>query len=98
VRQSLFRLAFLLCCIGAASWLAWTAEHGERGRERLVERQAQFKRLVEILDDEARKRDSLARRVNLMRSGKLDPDMLDERSRKMLEFSHPDDVVVLLKY
>jgi len=97
LRVFLTRLTFILCCIGAASWLAWTAEHGERGSDRLVERKANFKQLVETLVEEADKRDAMARRVALLRSGKLDPDMLDERARKMLEFSHPNDVVVILK-
>ena len=32
-------------------------------------------------------------RVSLLRSGGIDPDMLDERSRFQLNFAHPRDLV-----
>ena len=32
-------------------------------------------------------------RVSLLRSGGIDPDMLDERARYQLNFSHPNDLV-----
>ncbi len=94
-----FRFAkflFPLGCLTAAGFFAWTAVHGERGLNRLEERRVKFVDLVETLSEEADRRDAFARRVALMRSGKLDPDMLDERAREMLEFSHPDDVIVFL--
>lgn len=36
-------------------------------------------------------------RVSLLRSGNLDPDMLDERARYQLEFAHPRDLVRMVK-
>jgi cell division protein FtsB len=36
------------------------------------------------------------RRVSLLRSDKLDPDMLDERARAMLDYVDPRDVTLLL--
>src|SRR6202049_2010667 len=36
-------------------------------------------------------------RVSLLRSGGLDPDLLDERARAMLDYAHPHDVVMMLK-
>ncbi len=40
-------------------------------------------------------RDRLAHRVALLRSDHLDPDMLEERARVMLNLVHPDEVVIL---
>lgn len=41
-------------------------------------------------------RADLERSVALMRPDNLDPDMLEERARTVLDFVHPDDVVILL--
>ncbi len=37
----------------------------------------------------------LARRVALVRSESLDPDLLDERARAVLNLAHPDDLVIV---
>jgi cell division protein FtsB len=36
-------------------------------------------------------------RVSLLRSDKLDPDLLDERARMMLNYAHPRDLVLMLR-
>jgi len=38
-----------------------------------------------------------ARRVSLLRSDRIDPDMLDERARVLLNYAHPNDVVLFVK-
>jgi cell division protein FtsB len=35
-------------------------------------------------------------RANLLRSDHLDPDMLEERARLLLDFGHPDDLIINL--
>lgn len=40
-------------------------------------------------------RDALERRVRMLRPDSLDPDMVEEQGRRMLNFSHPDDVVLI---
>ncbi len=35
------------------------------------------------------------RRVSLLRSASLDPDMLDERARALLEYAHPNDLTLI---
>jgi cell division protein FtsB len=37
-------------------------------------------------------------RVALLRSGALDPDLLDERARAMLDYADPHDVVMMRKH
>jgi cell division protein FtsB len=37
------------------------------------------------------------RRVALLKSDSLDPDMLDERARAILNYVHPHDAVLILK-
>lgn len=40
-------------------------------------------------------RTKLEHRVALLRPDQLDPDMLEERARTMLDFVHPDEFVVM---
>lgn len=35
------------------------------------------------------------RRVALLKSDRLDPDMLDERARALLDYVHPDDLTLM---
>ena len=37
----------------------------------------------------------LENHVKLLNPSSLDPDMLEERARLMLNFGHPDDVIIL---
>lgn len=37
----------------------------------------------------------LDHRVKLMRPGSMDPDLLDEKSREMLDYSKPNEIIVL---
>lgn len=41
------------------------------------------------------KREGLERRVRMLRPDSLDPDMVEEQGRRLLNFSHPDDVVLI---
>ena len=41
------------------------------------------------------RRMELEHRVRLLHPNSLDPDMLDERARLMLNYGHEDDVVVI---
>jgi len=34
----------------------------------------------------------LERKVSLLRPESLDPDMVEEQGRRLLNFSHPDDI------
>jgi len=36
------------------------------------------------------------RRIALLKSGNLDPDMLDERARALLDYVHPNDLTLML--
>lgn len=40
-------------------------------------------------------RGALEKRVMSLRPGSLDPDMIEEQGRRMLNFSHPDDILII---
>ena len=40
-------------------------------------------------------RDELQHRTELLRNDSMDPDMLDEKSRELLNYSKPNEIVIL---
>jgi cell division protein FtsB len=46
------------------------------------------------LSETSQKRSVLAHRVKLLARTSLDPDMLDERARLMLNYGHPNETVI----
>lgn len=49
----------------------------------------------ETLDTLKRDREALERRVLLMRPERADPDLLEEEARKTLNYSKPNEIIVL---
>lgn len=79
------------CIVG---YFAYHSVEGERGltafvrlTERITEAQTQ---LAELKSE----RQAIERRVKLLRTDNLDPDMLDERARQILNYSRPDEVII----
>ena len=70
---------------------AYTGNHGLRAKQDLDHQIAQM--TVELSRLKA-ERTVWERRVPLLRSDKLDPDMLDERARALLDFVDPNDLVL----
>ena len=86
-----------LTCFGFLGYFAYhlfVGNHGLDARARLLNE-------VKLLDAELKGleavRGHLDRDVALMRADELDPDMLDERARAILNFSHPNDIVMMNK-
>ncbi len=84
----------LLAC-GAAGYFAYhlqTGDHGLEARTKLEGRKAvlegEFAGLEAV-------RLRLERDVALLRPESLDPDMLDERARAILNLAHQDDLIML---
>lgn len=81
--------------LGALAYLGYHFFEGERGlkaswsvEQRLAKAAAERKALTA-------ERQRLEARVALLREDTLDPDMLDERLRLMLNLVQPNDVVIL---
>jgi cell division protein FtsB len=72
---------------------AYTGNHGLKARHDLEQ---QIARLSEELAHAKAERTQWERRVALLRSDRLDPDMLDERARALLNDVDPHDLVLLL--
>ena len=85
---------FAALFIGYFAVNAFTGNHGLRAQADLDQQ------LTAMQDELARlkaERSDLERRVQLLRSNQIDPDMLDERARALLDYADPRDLVLLLK-
>jgi cell division protein FtsB len=84
--------AILACIVG---YFIYHSVEGERGWVAQVNLQnevdAARQRLVRLQHE----RQGLEHRVQLMRPGSMDPDLLEEESRKTLDFTKPGEIVIL---
>jgi cell division protein FtsB len=71
---------------------AYTGDRGLKAKEDIEREKAT---LTQELAELREQRMEWSRRVALLRSGSLDPDMLDERARAMLHYVHERDLVLL---
>ena len=83
--------------LGLAAYFGYHAVNGNRGL--LAQQQlsgnlnAKEKQLAAL----RRERESLERKVLRLRSGSLDPDLIDELAREALSMVEPEDVIILLE-
>ena len=73
---------------------AYTGNHGLRAQQDLDQ---QFEVLNDELSRLKQERGEWQRRVNLLQSNSIDPDMLDERARAVLNYLDPRDLTLMLK-
>jgi cell division protein FtsB len=88
----LYALAALL--IGYFGVNAYTGNHGLKARQDLDQQIAEINHELAQIKAE---REQWRRRVALLKSDRIDPDMLDERARALLHYVDPRDVTVLIK-
>jgi cell division protein FtsB len=79
--------------IGYFAVNAFSGNNGLRAQADLDQQLATLKQELAQLKTE---RSLLERRVALLRSDRIDPDMLDERARALLGFADPRDLTLLL--
>jgi cell division protein FtsB len=72
---------------------AYTGNHGIRARQGL---DAQLARLERERDDLRQERQRWERRVALLKPQSIDPDMLDERARALLDYVDPRELTLML--
>jgi cell division protein FtsB len=89
---ALYTIAALV--IGYFGVNAYSGNHGLRARQDLDQQIAQFSDELESLKAE---RATWERRVALLRPRSIDPDMLDERARVLLNYADPRELTLRLK-
>jgi cell division protein FtsB len=79
------------------SYFGFHAYHGEHG----IHAKQQFLGQIEELNGQLailrKEKGEVARRVALLRTDAIDPDMLDERAREILNFADPRDLVLVMR-
>ena len=88
----LYTAAALL--IGYFGVNAYTGAHGLKAKQDLAQ---QMDALSAELTRLKRERAQWEHRVALLRADGLDPDMLDERARALLEYVHPRDLILITR-
>jgi cell division protein FtsB len=89
---ALYTIAALL--IGYFGVNAYTGKYGLNAQQEL---DAEIVRLTGELARLKQERADAERRIALLRSDSIDPDMLDERIRAQLDFADPHDLVRMIK-
>lgn len=82
-----------VCVVG---YFAYHTVHGERGLVALTHLQGEVADAGATLAQVRAERQELERRATLLRPDHLDPDLLEERARAVLNYSHPDELIILL--
>ena len=80
--------------IGYFAVNAFSGNHGLRAKQQL---DAQITELTGEFGRVESEHKQWERRVSLLRSDRLDADLLDELARRELEYLHPRDVTMILK-
>jgi len=88
---ALYTLAALL--IGYFGVNAFSGNHGLKAKQDIDQQIASLSTELARLQIERRQWE---RRVALLKSNGLDPDMLDERARSLLDYVHPNDLTLML--
>jgi cell division protein FtsB len=84
---------FAALFIGYFAVNAFTGNHGLRAKQQLEQQLASMQKELAELKTE---REKWEKRVSLLRSDRIDPDLLDESARALLGYVDPRDLVFLI--
>lgn len=90
-------LSVSLVCLALLGYFAWHAYKGPRGYGYQHGLESKAALLQDEFDTEQRARVRLEHKVALLRPESLDPDMLDEMARSLLEVAAPNELVTFQK-
>ena len=83
----------LMACL--VVYFVYHAVQGERGLLARLRLETELRELKAFSNDLGQERRALEDRVGLLRLDNLDPDMLEERARLLLNYGHGEDLVIL---
>jgi cell division protein FtsB len=93
-RARLIALPVIAACFVA--YFLYHAVQGDRGIIAWIVLSQQIRDAEAALANIAAERRVLERRVELLRPESLDPDLLEERARIVLNFARPNELIILL--
>ena len=80
-----------------AAYFGYHAVHGERGVISFLRLKQEVVTARDAHDALVAQRQTIEHRVGLLNPGTLDPDMLDERARLMLNYGLADEIVIFIE-
>jgi cell division protein FtsB len=89
LRAGLFALVLYIVAGAVIGYFGLNAYSGNRGLRAKLDLDEQIAQLNDELAGLKAERARWERRVLLLRSGSIDPDMLDERARALLNYADP---------
>jgi cell division protein FtsB len=92
-----FDLVVMAACLALLGYFAWHGFKGPRNFDHRDQLLAKAEKLDGVLQEIRTERLALDKRVALMRPESIDPDMLDELARNVLNFAKPTDLIVSIK-
>ena len=95
LRNGLRAMVLPALFISLVAYFLFNATQGDRGLQAYAIRQEQLKSVQADLAKAQADQLGWERRVGALRAQRLDPDMLDERARAMLNLADPADIVVM---
>ena len=97
LRGVLTALGLYVVAAALIGYFWFHAFSGQRGLHAKHEIDQQLQELTAELDRLKVEKGQWERKVALLRSDGIDPDMLDERARALLNVAHPNEVVMMLR-
>ncbi len=94
ILQALGLYAVAAALIGYFGFHAYHGEHGIHAKQQFLGQIDELNGQLVVLRKE---KAEVARRVALLRTDAIDPDMLDERAREILNFADPRDLVLVMR-
>lgn len=92
-----FDLSVSLVCLATLGYFGWHANEGPRSYGFYNGLEAKAEVLQAEFDTTQQKRIRLEHKVGLLRPESIDPDMLDEMARALLEVAAPNEIVAYQK-
>ena len=88
-------LLYFLLCAGLIAYFSYHAVHGKHG----LRAKAELSARVDVLESELKalktERQRLERKTSHMAGAKRDEDLIEEEARTVLNFAHPDDIILI---
>jgi len=78
-------------------YFAYHAINGDRGLLAMLQLDRRVTEARAVLAESTARRQVFEHRVKLLRGDNIDPDMLEERARMMLNYGFDEDIVILEK-
>ena len=95
LRRRIRRVSVSFLGVSATFYFVFHVFHGDRGLMAWAQLRQQVAEVQTTAISVAAERRYLESQVRLLHPESLDPDMLDERARLMLNFGHPDEIVII---